>query len=65
MTEDVATPDQARASAEEPMEAPDLRVPMQAEAETGADAIRHHRLGPMDIVVGPIDALQLLSLIHI
>ena len=57
MTEDVATPDQARASAEEPMEAPDLRVPMQAEAETGADAIRHHRLGPMDIVVGPIDAL--------
>ena len=59
MTEDVATPDQSRASVEEPMEAPDVRAPMQeAKAETAADAIRHHRLGPTtDILVGPVDAL--------
>jgi len=59
VTEDVATPDQSRASVEEPMEAPDVRAPMQeAKAETAADAIRHHRLGPTtDILVGPVDAL--------
>jgi len=58
VTEDVATPDQARASAEEPMEAPDVRVPMlEAKAETAPEVIRHQRLGTVDIVVGPIDAL--------
>jgi len=38
VTEEVAMRDQSRASAEEPMEAPDVRVPMlEAKAETAAD----------------------------